>query len=358
MAYVGTTNTLIANGGSADYLFVIKQTLISAGWDLLACSNGVSLTSIPAVVVDNLTTAAQFNVANAWCRLREPGGAGGREFILLHGAVSGNTALVKYSRSTGFGTGGTATTCSTTGVGGDGQLIVAGGTASLPTYTDLTATSLTQAIQICGSTGYVQCVANNVSVNGAYGFWAFQYPVGGSAIGAACLFQEPAAPGSTPTGDTDPSARYYIETNGGSTPSIVGNVSTTVSNTTTYRGWSYWNAYGLGGAAYVRNRGANVYVQWNNTTGNFAGISSPTVAAGSLSPYDGKVSMLPLLLGGASTADIVLWKGFSSSLLTFSTTQNFADTFNLSSADPRIAVQVGPAGSCAIPWVTGVVPTV
>ena len=102
MAYVGTTNTLIANGGSADYLFVIKQTLISAGWDLLACSNGVSLTSIPAVVVDNLTTAAQFNVNNAWCRLREPGGAGGREFILLHGAVSGNTALVKYSRSTAF----------------------------------------------------------------------------------------------------------------------------------------------------------------------------------------------------------------------------------------------------------------
>jgi hypothetical protein len=357
VAYVGTTNTLIANGGSADYLFVIKQSLVSAGWTLLSCSNGVTLnTGTPAT--DNLTTAAQFNVNNAWCRLREPSGAGGREFILLHGAANGNTALVKYSRSTGFSTGGTATTCSTTGVGGDGQLIVAAGTASLPTWTDQTATSATQAIQVCGSTGYVQCVANNAAVNGVYGFWAFQYAAGGSAIGAACLFQEPAAPGSTPTGDNDPSARYYIETNAGSTPSIVGNVSTTVSNTTTYRGWSYWNAYGLGGAAYVRNRGANVYVQWNNTTGNFAGISFPTVAAGSLSPYDGKVSMLPLLLGGASISDIVLWKGFSSSLLTFATTQNFADTFNLSSADPRIAVQVGPAGSCAIPWVTGIVPTV
>jgi hypothetical protein len=351
-------------------LFVIKQTLIAAGWQLLACSNGVTLkTGTPVLPIDdNLTTAAQFNVASAWCRLREPGGAGGREYILMHGLAGGNTALIKYSRSTGFNTTGAqnATTCPTTGVGGDGQLIVAAGNASTPTFTDLTATTIgsgtlpdpTRVTQVCGSAGYVQCVASDAAVNGVYGFWAFQYPVGGSAILAACLFQEPITPGSTPSGDTDPSARYFIEVNGGSTPSIIGNVSTTVSNTTTYRGWSYWNAYGLGGAAYVRNRGANVYVQWNNTTGAFAGISFPTVAAGSLSPYDGKVSMLPVLIGGASTADIVLWKGFSSSVLTFSTTQNFADTFNLSSADPRIAVQVGPAGSCAIPWVTGVVPTV
>jgi hypothetical protein len=352
MAYVGTTNTLIANGGSADYLFVIKQTLISAGWTLLSCSNGVTLnTGTPAT--DNLTTAAAFNAVGAWCRLREFGGAGGREYILMHGAASGNTAVIKYSRSTGFSTGGNPTTCSTTGVGGDGQVIVA--TAN---QTDLTATTSTQASQVCGSTGYVQAIANNATVNGVYGFWAFQYPAGGSAIGAACLFQEPVAPGSTPTGDNDPSARYFIPVNGGTTPSIIGNVSTTVATVSVYYGWSYWNAYGLGGAAYVRNRGANIYAQWNNTTGNFAGISFPTVAAGSLSPYDGKVSMLPVLLGGQNHTDVVLWKGFSSSLLTFSTTQNFADTFNLSSADPRIAVQVGPAGSCAIPWVTGIVPTV
>lgn len=367
MAYVGTTNIQIANGGSADYLFVIKQTLIAAGWTLLASSNGVTLnTGTPAT--DNLTTAAAFNAASAWCRLREPSGAGGREFILMHGLAGGNTALIKYSRATGFNTTGAqnATTCPTTGVGGDGQLIVAAGNASTPTFTDLTATTIgsgtipdpTRVTQVCGSTGYVQCVANNAAVNGVYGFWAFQYPVGGSPILAACLFQEPITPGSTPSGDNDPSARYYIEANGGSTPSVIGNVSTTVSNTTTYRGWSYWNAYGLGGATYVRNRGANVYFSWNNTTGTIGGISFPTVAAGSLSPYDGKVSMLPVLIGGASTADIVLWKGFSSSILTFATTQNFADTFNLSSADPRIAVQIGPAGSCAIPWVTGIVPTV
>ena len=359
MAYVGTTNTLIANGGSADYLFVIKQSLISAGWTLLASSNGVTLnTGTPAT--DNLTTAAAFNAASAWCRLREPSGAGGREFILMHGAASSKDGLIKYSRSTGFNTTAAqnATTCPTTGVGGDGQLIAALNT----TLTDLTATTSGSATAIVWTqAGYVQCVANNVAVNGVYGFWAFQYPAGGSAIGAACLFQEPIAPGSTPVGDTDPSARYFLASNGSAgatTVSIIGNVSTAVSNVTTYQGWSYWNAYGLGGAAYVRNRAANVYFAWNNTTASIAGISAPTVAAGSLSPYDGKVSMLPVLLGGASYNDIVLWKGFSSSLLTFSTTQNFADTFNLSSADPRIAVQVGPAGSCAIPWVTGVVPTV
>jgi len=172
MAYVGTTNTLIANGGSADYLFVIKQSLISAGWTLLASSNGVTLnTGTPAT--DNLTTAAAFNAASAWCRLREPSGAGGREFILMHGAASSKDGLIKYSRSTGFNTTAAqnATTCPTTGVGGDGQLIAALNT----TLTDLTATTSGSATAIVWTqAGYVQCVANNVAVNGVYGFWAFQ----------------------------------------------------------------------------------------------------------------------------------------------------------------------------------------
>jgi hypothetical protein len=59
----------------------------------------------------------------------------------------------------------------------------------------------------------------------------------------------------------------------------------------------------------------------------------------------------------------VMAKGFSTEALWFGTVQNAMDTFNLSSAAPKItlygtAVATGISIGCALPWVTGVVPLV
>lgn len=363
MAYVGTTNTLIANGGSADYLFVIKQTLVAAGWQIVLSSNGVAAPT----AADNLPTAAAFNAANAWCRLREPTGGPTtrREYVLQHGAAGSAVALVKYSRATGFGTGGTATASPTTGVGGDGQIIVGASTA---TAESAATSGVGNGGTICGTTGYVQCVASNTATagtNGTFGWWAFQYPVGGGTYGNAFLFHEPIAVGSTPSTDQDPSATYFISNaSGASSPTIIGSTNTLGITAANFNGWAFWEAYGLAGAAYRRNNPGNIFVTYNNTIGSGLAISWPYFG-GSLSPYDGKVTMTPILVGGAANPGTVtrtLFKGYSTGILTFQTTQNFVDTFNLSSADPRVCVQNANStisvGNCAIPWVTSVVPLV
>lgn len=283
----------------------------------------------------------------------------------MHGAASSRNALIKYSRATGFVSTASQnpTTCPTTGAGGDGRLIVAGGNTTTPTYTDATATQATVAgTIICGATGYVQAVASNTATSGTsgtFGWWAFQYPLGGVNIGNAFLFHEPIAIGSTPSQDTDPSARYFQEANDNlNYPTIVGSYNNNTAGT--YRGWSYWEAYGLAGAAYRLNQSANNFFTYNQTTAS-TGVSWPAFG-GSLSPYDGKVTMTPLLIGGFSNGTRTLFKGYSTGTLTFQTSQNFVDTFNLSTADPRVCVQVAyiatAPGNCAIPWVTSVVPLV
>jgi hypothetical protein len=331
MAYVGTTN-VPANNTSGLALYTIKETLKLAGWSVLSSGTGTagSTAASDLITTGTGTSLGSFAVANAWVRIREPSGAGGREYVLQNGNANNSVSvIIKYSRATGFGTGGTATVAPTTGGGGDGVVWVGTGTDAAPVQA---TTWLPGA-----ATGYYHAVASDVAINGVYGWWWYGYLAGGST--PRMIGTEAVSPGSTAATDGDPSVRYQDNL------ALVAAGSQTVQ---------WWEAYGLPGAAY-------------RTAGGFGIAFNGSYAAGvpimpsfnGLDPYTGRVPMFASVFGKGSTMP----KGYSTEAVYFGTVQNAQDTFNLSSASPKIApyatsVGVGISQGLALPWVTSVVPLV
>jgi hypothetical protein len=174
-----------------------------------------------------------------------------------------------------------------------------------------------------------------VAVNGVYGFWWYGYVAGGGS--AKLIGTEAVSPGSTAANDTDPSVRYR---------------DNLYTGTVAAANIQWWEAYGLPGAVY-RTGGALGFVFGATGAVNLWPGANGTTA---LSPYTGAVPMFGMMYvqGGA------LPKGYSTELVTFSTTQNPCDTFNLSTSNPRVSMYGSGASNwgTAMPWVTSVVPLV
>jgi hypothetical protein len=346
MAYVGSVNN--ANSGTAGTaLFAIKTALKLAGWTVISSATGTGGTTslgTPAspgadlITTGTGTSLGSFRVANAWVRLREPGG-GTREYILQNGnANSSTSAIIKYSRATGFGTGGTATVSQTTG-GGDGIVFLGGGTDTSPTQ----VAWITSA-----AAGYIHATASDTPTNGVYGWW-FMWYLNSDPGSTTLMGTEGVAPGSTPSADNDPSVRY------------TGTSATVVSTVSPGAGvWSWWEAYGLPGAVYRTGGMPCPYVFYNATA------SSPTwvidyyqafpSSVFSLDPYTGRVPMFPVMI--VQSRNNTLPKGFTTETLCFGTAQNGADTFNLSTSSPKIVAGLSSIMPISIPWVPNVVPLV
>lgn len=329
MAYVGTTN-VPSNNTSGLALFTLKETLKLAGWDVLESGEGTggSTAASDLITTGTGTALGSFAVANAWVRVREPGGAGGREYILQNGTTNNSVSvIVKYSRSSGFTTGATATVAPNTG-GGDGVVWIGTGTDAAPVQTSWLPGA---------ATGYYHAVASDTAINGVYGFWWYGYLAGGAT--ARMIGTEAVAPGSTAASDADPSVRYR------------DNIGAASSASQTVQ---WWEAYGLGGAVYRTPHAFGQYIG-----GAFSGSGYLWPNYNGLDPYTGQVPMFSGLFGDPG----IMAKGFSTEALWFGTVQNAMDTFNLSSATPKITlygtvVASGISQGLALPWVTGVVPLV
>ncbi len=323
MAYVGITNQA-ANNTSGLALYVLKEALKLAGWVVLSSGTGTSGTTAASDLITTGTGTAigSFARANAWVRVREPG-AGTRQYILQNGNADNSVnVIIKYSRSTGFTTGATATVAPTTG-GGDGIVWIGTGTDASPV----------QGTWLPGAaTGYYHAVANDAAVNGVYGFWWYGYLAGGSS--QRMIGTEAVAAGSTASSDGDQSVRYRDNL-------FVGGAGNTVQ---------WWEAYGLGGAVY-RSTG-NISLQYNAAASVI--VWPGTGGSTSLDPYTGRVPMWATFFVGQG----FLPKGYSTELAVFATTQNPVDTFNLSTANPKIALYTSSNYGTAFPWVTSVVPLV
>jgi hypothetical protein len=361
MSYVGSGNNVVSNGAGT-YLFVLKSALLAAGWELVSNSSG---TAIPAPAnTDVLTSAALFGAANAWARLREPtfpGQFARREYILQNGTQNGTTALIKYSRATGFNTGGSGAVAPTTGTGGDGVLLV-GNTVSGTDASPGTATGFANA------SGFVAAVADNTPSPGTYG--GFSWYLLGYTAGAANIitcFTEAVAPGSTSSLDQDPMWRLGSGSTFGpvtpTTPSPSSLGGAYFANAWT--GHSYWQAYGLTSPSYIRAGQLGLPICIAPTTAASKTIAY-TAGFASVSPYDGREPMYPLLLGQAgvpSSSPSVpqsIPKGYTTGLVLFGATHNLLDTFNLNTADPKVAIALtaNSLQSVAMPWLTNVVPAV
>jgi hypothetical protein len=352
MAYVGSTNVAVANGAGT-YLFTLKQALTGiggAGWTLLSSSNGTIVSS----VTDQVPNATEFAKANAWARVREPlvpGGIGQREYVLQNGTLNGTTAIIKYSRATGFSTGGTATVAPTTG-GGDGQVMVGTGTDAAPV-----------AAAFANATGIVSAVASDTASPGVYGGFAW-YLIGYTIAPVANVvvaLTEHVTPGSTSSVDQDPMWRYGTGSGAPISPQQGPLFLGGPAYSNAAPGVQWWQAYGLALPSYIRGGTASMYVGRTPTS---LTTFYETKDFTSVSPYDGKEPLYPALVSRSNISSLslaaVIPKGFSTGMLHFAATHNLLDTFNLNTADPKVVVSLTTAEfmGVAVPWITNIVPTV
>ena len=364
MAYVGSANVVVANGAGT-YLFTLKNALVAAGWTLVSSSDGTTVSAFPA---DSVPSVTDFAKASAWARLREPtfpGQFASREYVLQNGTLNGLTAIVKYSRATGFTSGGTATVAPTTG-GGDGVILV-GNTVTATDASPGTPTTLANA------SGYVAAVASDTPSPGAYGGFAW-YLLGYTAGGANIItcFTDPVAPGSTSSLDQDPMWRLGSGSTFSpvtpTTPSPASLGGAYASNAWT--GHSYWQAYGLASPSYIRGAQLGIPISLPPTVAVSKTVGAYMAAFASVSPYDGREPMYPLLLGqggvpsSSPSVPLSIPKGYTTGIVLFGATHNILDTFNLNTADPKVAIALssGSLGntlqSIAMPWLTNVVPAI
>jgi hypothetical protein len=349
MGYVGETNVAITAGGVADLMWALKSALLKAGWRLMSAGTGTGgAYTAPnqdgvTAVADPFTTASTLNVSGAWFRIKEPGTTTvGREYVLMRGSAA-TTVSIKYSRATGFTSGSpNATTSPTTGTEGDGVVVS-------HTATDSAATVATSGLTSATATsGFIQAVASDVAdANGVWSFYVWSY-VGGTGVTNRIFATEGSLPGSHHPADQDTS--YFLNLN----PATNGAANNTIVR--------FWNGYNRTGSGYIVDGryglpsicirtavspGSNVLAELIRTSGD------------TYSAYDGKIQMFPFAVHRTnSTVNGSMWKGFSSNIVCFGTNQNDTDTFNLNTANAKIAVWVGAGWQFAVPWITGISPQV
>ena len=347
MAYVGVTNLSASQGGAADMLFAVYGAMVSASWTCL--SSGGGATGGYSSSGSLLSTPAGFNSNGAWVRMREPSGAGGREYILMRGSSAVN-ALIKYSRSNGF-TGGTpnSASCPTTGTGGDGIVMVGSGTDT----TAIIAASGSAFVD--NGTGRVHCVASDTANNGVYGFWAIKTAFVTGDLGSF-FCQEAVQAGTTNAADQDPSWRV-------SAPSAATCIAWWAWDSTADDARiSWWEKYGLTGSTYRTEchlfPPALMYSAGQNFKSTSGIVYSSPFGAAFMGqdPYEpGKTVFLPVLLSKYVAANPCIWpKGYTTGISIGSTSQTILDVFNYSTSEPRILINT--TVPIAMPWVPNVTP--
>ncbi len=355
MAYVGSTNnTLTAATGAQDFCYTLKAALVAAGWTVQGSSDGTTWNNTASG--DNVSTYAKWTATGSWVRMREPSGAGGREYVFMRGTGTG--VVIKYSRSVGFGTGGGATTLPTTGASGDGVVWIGTSVGFSATGTgtntyDLATTTTAQQVSFAGTTGYVSAVASTTPVNGVYGFWLIMYTSGSGAL-TQLVYSEGIDPNCCSPLDYDPSYRQFAGNNWWA------------NDTATINQCHYWQGYPSPWASpttatYRLNApGYSYWATVNSAMTSNVGVW-PSSSVQSLNPYNQKYASLPMLISTVNTVGVTP-KGFSSGVRLTYGTLNPLDTLDLTTADPRIVFftggSIGGLTGGSMPWVTNVLPLV
>lgn len=351
MAYVdgGTANTVGTAEGTGATFNAIKTALLAAGWELMASSNGTTYTA--GNTPDRVPDLASWSNVGSWCRLREPGGAGGREYVFMRATAT--TAIIKYSRATGFIGGSPGpTTLPTTGNNGDGVVWIGtlvgysatGGAGATPTNTyDLATTGTGQATTFVTSlVGYrLACIASNTATNGVYSWYCLNYATG-TGTPLLAVYTESVQTGTFPAQDTDPSYRHFISP---------GNIWAGSGVSAPYLA-QYWQAIGLTGYKYVLDACMGLPTQVAQDGVTFS-RAVPNTGIGFGSYFGVTVQTYPVLIGSPTA-----WpKGFSTGIGCYNVLLNNMDTLNLTGAEPRVVVNANNViAGWVMPWVPNIVP--
>jgi hypothetical protein len=316
---------------------------------------GVSGTSYRPPNQDNtgldfsFESIASINNTGSWFRIREPETVGPRREFVFQRGDTGQKLFVKYSRSTGFISGGSPTSSPTTGSEGDGVVV-----SSTTQVDEITSPSSALIFNSVGSSNRINVVASNSPAFGVFPFYIWAYRNGTGSCDSIIL-HEGVLPGTTSSLDQDPT--YRVVASGATQLGFLNQGSAAIGD--------YWEAYGLPNAVHRRGNlgfasvyGTNIGASGTSsvqTTANASRIFPPVNVIG-LSPYSESVITASALVGIGGRFP----KGFSTGV-SFSgfTNQNVLDTFNLSSANPKIVAHYPNAREAIyLPWVPNVIPQV
>jgi hypothetical protein len=324
----GTVNAVPATGALA--IFSVKTLLKAAGWTVPRSSDGTTLNNSG----DQLTTGASgangLNNTSAWFVIREPGGR--REYMFQRGASS-LIWTIQFSELVKF-TGGTATTS--------------------PTASDQATLWSAATLFDTDGTYRFHTVCDSVAIPGSnvYMFW-FAAHTTGQAVCQTLFVADGMRSGTYHPSDASPLVivcNYGTGTgvsSGGLKRNHFGQTSAVPSFA------SAWMAHGFGGSytAVHLSRYGTPSVGWPPVVGGVGTYNDGT---------DGVVEIFVgrLISNGAPTGP----KGTLASMRHTACGRGYPTTLNLA-ADPYVVIgTVGAAAetdatSIALPWITGVVPT-
>ena len=274
MSIVSNVNILSSNAatdGVATCLYYLKETLKSAGWKVLSASNGTTLTGYltGTIGTDAISSVSTMNSASAWFRITDP--ADTREFVFMRGSTA-TTAVIKYSNSSKFTTGATATILPTTN-GGDGVVLLSTQT------TDALARSGSHGSTFMNTSGITTSrfhfIADNSSPNNVYPWYMFGLQTVTNTI--LCMYSHEAVQlGSSSPYDNDPSWAI-VATNATDLSYIDATSQAAALGSAPGRAWY---KYGLSGASFERAVGL--------TYSGVSNIVQSYPANIGTNPYDGK----------------------------------------------------------------------
>jgi len=307
----------------AEAIFNFKTILTTAGWTVLASSDGTTYNSSGDQITVAGSGAGGMANTNAWFRLRSPTGAGAQEFTFQRG--SANTLWrVKRSRTAGFtgGTPGISQTASAT----DENIILGGGTDASPTFITLFAAD--------GGTYRWNVGADNTT---PFGFWAGSFS-NGTATTQAALVLDPLF--STETLDADKFVVYAC-INGSSAYSIASLCST------------------AGTASNFRITSQNISSAPGSNYSEFSAlryldnITNVLVPGGLVTnPITTRDESFPMIFARVNTLANAGFKGISTVMRWTGTPRTTGDTLTVTTTRDRIIY-----GSVSLPW-DGSVPVV
>ena len=310
MDYTFDVNNAGGANGGAEAMFLWKELLKTAGWDVPASSDGSTYNSSGDQITAAGTGAGGMNNSQAWFRIRAPSGMSPRrEFCCQRGSYGESYWWVKYSAEDGFTTGGDVYNMPTAADQADLHGSDTGGTI-------LFTTAATYRIHI------------GADKDAPFGFYLFT-AVNGTGASNAGFVLDPLASGSFPSADQDP-AIVYVKSGGGVfVASYLGSL---------YYGPNGWYKKDLAGEAFTRFPAQTYY----------AGSGGGQTAPGSLgtNPYDTDDNHLPIPYArGSSLGTQVGWKGFGTVMRWLGTSRSSMDTLSSSGTRDRVVVD-----AIVLPW--------
>lgn len=295
----------IPHNTGAQFAFLIKELLVSAGWVVNQSGTGAAYAAS-----DLITSSLVMDVANAWFEVQDP--AGGRAWTFQR-TTNSASFRVKYAATGGFDVGD----LNSTGAGlvaGEEQILFGGGTDAAPTGTSFGTAS---------GAKYAYLVADDAA---PYAWAAYSKDAGG-ATPRQLIFQDALEEDSYSLTDTD--------------PVIIG----------TGQGWSTQAFFsGVNAKAWFRKASGSGAFQTCGCGSMSGWGGSSTLIPGGMGtdPESGDDIQVPLVWGRVPSLGAPAgWKGVSSLFKAMGAVRADGDTISETTSRDRICLN---RAEWTMPW--------